>query len=207
MIFSNSFKMVVIICIVPILVFAAVKKMEFNERLPILGTKPALDLKIYKEQFRDHKGNKKSFDNYRGKIMLINFFFTSCPSICLTMTQNLTSAAKKFEMDATVRMLSFTVDPVRDSSERLSHYAKRFNADFKQWDFLTGEKSVIYRIARQNFHVTATEGDGGPNDFIHTDKVILIDQNGFIRGYYEGTSKEAIDELIKDVIRLKHENI
>ena len=80
------------------------------------------------------------------------------------------------------------------------------NAVYPRWDFLTGDKKAIYKMARKEFFVTATEGDGGPDDFIHTDKIILVDKQDSIRGYYDGTSETEVLQLIKDVKKLKHEN-
>ena len=205
-VFNKTNRLVLLICTIPILVFSAVHKIEDYNSLPSYTNKVPLNFKTDGFQFQDQHGFTKSFKGYKNKIIIVDFFFTSCTSICLKMTQNLITPAEKFKNDTIIQMLSFTVDPKRDSSERLNHYAKTMKAEYSNWDFLTGNKQMIYRMARQNFSVTASEGDGGPDDFIHTDKVILVDRHGAIREYYEGTSKTSIDQLIKDVIKLKHES-
>ena len=101
--------------------------------------------------------------------------------------------------------LSFTVDPSSDSSKKLLTYSEHMEATNSNWDFLTGDKITIYRLARKQFSVTATDGDGGPEDFIHSDKVILMDKQRAIRGYYDGTNESEVKQLIMDIRILKNE--
>ncbi len=151
----------------------------------------------------DQKGQKQTLNNFKGKIMVVDFFFTYCPSICPKMSRNLQDVQNKFLNDDQVAIVSYTVDPERDNVERLAEYAKNYNSKPGQWFFLTGNKSSIYRLARKGYFITAQDGDGGSDDFIHSEKLVLVDQQKRIRGYYDGTDKAAIKQLVYDINRLK----
>jgi protein SCO1/2 len=99
---------------------------------------------------------------------------------------------------------SFSVDPTRDSVERLKTYANQFGIG-GNWNLLTGNKTDIYRLARKSFSVVATDGDGGDQDFIHTEKLVLIDKQKCIRGYYSGTADSDVQQLITDIKKLQNE--
>lgn len=103
-------------------------------------------------------------------------------------------------------LVSFTVDPQRDSIQQLKSYATRMGLNTNHWDLLTGDKKEIYRLARKSFLVVAADGDGGADDFIHSDKLVLIDRRLQIRGFYDGTENEDIKQLLIDINKLKHEN-
>ena len=100
---------------------------------------------------------------------------------------------------------SFTVDPVSDSISVLQNYAMKYGVSADQWQLLTGDKKQIYRLARNSFRVVATDGDGGPGDFIHSEKLILLDKEQRIRGYYDGTSQKEVNKLIRDIKKLRNE--
>lgn len=103
-----------------------------------------------------------------------------------------------------LQLVSITVDPERDNASRLNAYAK--NMDIKgNWQLLTGEKKQIYKLARNSFKVVATDGDGGPDDFIHSELLVLIDKEKRIRGYYNGTLPDEVETLLKDMERLRRE--
>jgi protein SCO1 len=201
---KNSFSWLFVAAIVglPLTVFAVVKWYENNfQRLPVLGpqNQPAIAYKM-QNQF----GATVTEANARGKIAVTEFFFTHCPSICPKMTRNMKRVQQAYSNDEGVIINSFSVDPVRDSVERLQAYATQFNITGR-WNLLTGDKKEIYRLARKRFFVDATDGDGGPGDFIHSDKFILTDGEGRIRGYYNGTNETEVEQLIKDIARLKKE--
>jgi len=108
-----------------------------------------------------------------------------------------------FPDDGQVRMVSLTVDPNHDMPAKLKRYAENKNINLKQWQLGTGDKANLYRFARNGLFITADDGDGGANDFIHSDKIVLIDRENHIRGYYDGTDNDEITRLIKDIRRLK----
>ena len=122
------------------------------------------------------------------------------------MTANLKKVQAAFAGKKDLLIVSFSVDPERDSVAQLKKFAQRFNIDESNWQLLTGSKQEIYRLARKSFQVVATDGDGGDNDFIHSDQLILIDTKKRIRGYYEGTEGKETAQLIKDIKKLEHEN-
>ncbi|RAJ75423.1 protein SCO1/2 [Chitinophaga dinghuensis] len=151
-------------------------------------------------QMTNQLGEKVSLKNMEGKILVVDFFFTSCPSICPTLTKNLRMLQSAYtKNDTLLQILSFSVDPVRDSVDRLRKYAYDYKVNPDNWWLLTGDKKEIYDLARHEFFVSVTEGDGGPDDFVHTEKIVLIDKNRHIRGYYNGLDSNDIKRLATDV--------
>lgn len=135
-----------------------------------------------------------------GKISVVQLFFTSCEGICPVISGNMTSVQKAFAGNENVRMFSLSVDPGRDSVSALHAYSKRFKCDSVQWNLLTGDKKVIYDYVRYQLRLPAIEeGDGGEEDFIHSDYITLIDREGIIRGYYTGTDTAQVRLLIEDI--------
>jgi len=120
------------------------------------------------------------------------------------MTAGLKTVQDKFQNDPFFLINSFSIDPERDSVKRLAQYASRFQID-GNWNLLTGKKELIYKLARKVYMVDASEGDGGDQDFIHSDKLVLVDQLGRIRGFYNGTDASQLEQLFKDISRLKKE--
>ncbi|HQD13415.1 MAG TPA: SCO family protein, partial [Chitinophagales bacterium] len=98
-----------------------------------------------------------------------------------------------------VLILSYTVDPETDSVPRLFDYAVEKDVNSKMWHLLTGDKKEIYKLARNGYFITAMQGDGGPNDFIHDQKFVLLDKEGRIRGYYDGTNDQSVDRMMDDI--------
>ena len=138
------------------------------------------------------------------KIVIIDFFFTHCPFICPKMTESLKRVQAEFGQQG-ILINSFSIDPQRDNPARLKWYAQKFSINTGNWHLLTGDKKDIYKLARNGFMIVATDGDGGPEDFIHSEKLVLIDKQKRIRGYYNGTSDADINKLIQDIKKLKHE--
>ena len=138
--------------------------------------------------------NEKSVEN---KVTLVEFFFTSCPSICPRMNENLKEVYKKFKPDTGFVILSHTVDPERDSVSVLKKYAQRYSADAPGWQFLTGDKNALYQAASRDYLLAAV--DSGNSNFIHTQYVALLDRQRRIRGFYDGTNKESVSKLASDI--------
>lgn len=148
-------------------------------------------------------GQQVSLKDMEGKVLLVDFFFTSCPSICPTLTANLRKIQDAYvKNDTLLQILSFTVDPTRDTVDRLREYGYKYKINPDNWWMLTGEKKTIYDLARHQFFVSVTEGNGGPDDFIHTEKLVLIDKNRHIRGYYDGLDSNAIKQVANDIATL-----
>ena len=144
-------------------------------------------------------------DSLKGKIYVADFFFTTCKTICPVMTTQMQRVYRQYKNDASIAFVSHTVDPDYDTPSVLSQYAKQNNANAGRWYFLTGDKKQIYDLARNSYFVDATEGDGGPDDFVHTQNFALVDKSMHLRGYYDGTDSLEINKLIKDIEVLKGE--
>ena len=143
----------------------------------------------------------------KNKIVVADFFFVSCGSICPIMTKNLEKVHQFYQKNENIMILSHTVWPEMDSVSVLFNYAENHNANHDTWRFLTGDKKELYRLARNDYLVVPDVNDpnyqhGGEADFIHTENVVLVDQLQRIRGYYDGTSEEDIKRLINDIARL-----
>lgn len=191
----------------PLLIYATVNWVETRERLPVFGEsgsgrRPSVE----SFNLRDQDGQVVTRADWTGKIVVINFFFTRCPVVCPKMMGQLARVQAAYTGDEAVKLYSFTVDPLADSLPRLKAYAAHFGINNGQWKLLTGDKPVIYRLARRSFFLTATDGDGGPLDFLHSDKLVLLDREGRIRGYYTGTDPQEAVQLIADIKKLKDEN-
>jgi len=150
-------------------------------------------------KFLAHTGDSISNETFKDKIFVADFFLTNCPGICPKMSSQLRRVQAEFREDDDLCILSHTVDPERDDKETLATYARMFEADDEKWFFVTGEKPILYEQARKGYFITATEGDGGPEDFVHSEKLVLVDKNQIIRGYYDGTDSTDVNQLMIDI--------
>ncbi|WP_339626613.1 SCO family protein [uncultured Maribacter sp.] len=138
-------------------------------------------------------------EDYKDKIYIADFFFTTCPTICPIMTKNMADIQKEIIGDDDVLLLSHSVTPEIDSVAQLKKYAVEKGVDDSKWNLLTGDKKQIYDLARKSYLAVKTDGDGGPFDMIHTENFILVDKQKRIRGFYDGTNKEDIKQLLIDL--------
>ncbi len=139
---------------------------------------------------------EKDFDN---KIYVADFFFATCPSICPIMSANIADLQEKFSNRPEVMFLSHSVTPDIDSVAALAEYGERYGANPEVWMLTTGDKKEIYRLARKSYFAVLDEGDGGVQDFIHTENFILVDTKKRIRGYYDGTSPTDMERLAEEI--------
>ena len=149
----------------------------------------------------NHLGDSIQLEDVLGDVIIVDFFFTRCATICPIMTSNLTKVRDELDLEMGWRILSHSVTPEADSASVLNAYAKRMDAEHENWWFLTGEKKEIYRLARRSYFACYDEargGDGGMQDFVHTENVVLVDQKGRLRGFYDGTSELSMNQLIED---------
>lgn len=149
----------------------------------------------------------KSFStvSYNGKVSLTDFFFANCQGICPRMTSQMTRVQEVFRNNPDFKMVSYTVDPERDTAAFLQQYAMAFKADTAQWKFVTGPKKSLYDLARYGYFLPVEPGNGDSEDFIHSDQFVLVDRKSHIRGYYNGTDSTAVDSLIVDIKVLLNE--
>ena len=137
------------------------------------------------------------------KIVVVNFFFTTCPTICPKLSGNMKMLQRAFKKnDTTVHLVSITVDPKKDSFQALRTYSEQYDADHDHWWFLTGDRSKIYNYARNELRVVMGEGGAGVEDFIHTQKLVLLDKDRHIRGYYDGLDTVELRRCADDIIWL-----
>jgi len=147
----------------------------------------------------NQNGDTITQEDYRDKIYVADFFFTTCPTICPVMTENMGYLQEQIMDDPEVLLLSHSVTPVIDSVPRLKEYALEKGVVDAKWNLVTGDKKQIYELARKSYLAVKTDGDGGPFDMIHTENFILVDKQRRIRGTYDGTKKEDMDRLLEDL--------
>ena len=151
----------------------------------------------------NQNGDTITQNTYANKIYVADFFFTTCPSICPVMTANLAEVQDEFKDDNEVLLLSHSVTPEIDSVAQLKKYAVEKGVIDQKWNLVTGDKKQIYELARKSYLAVMDDGDGGAYDMIHTENFMLIDKERRIRGYYDGTNKEEVEKLIRDIEILK----
>jgi protein SCO1/2 len=161
----------------------------------------------------NQEGRQVSLDDLQGKIIVADFFFTRCPTICPGMTMNMKKLAEAVHSgkrvgDRTnkqVHFISFSIDPERDSVPELKAWADRFQINPEQWWLLTGDKKLIYDLALEEMKLGLVDGEGVDTSFIHSDRFVLIDSNRNVRGYYSGLDTVAIAQLANDMVMLTRE--
>ncbi len=158
-------------------------------------------------------GKKINLDDIKGKIIVIDFFFTRCPSICPTLTKNMYKLQQSFKNPSgknvadtmIVQFLSFSVDPERDSVPVLKIYADKYNVDHESWWMLTGNKKIIYDFGINELKLGMVDGEGVDTSFIHTEKFVLLDKEHIVRGYYNGLDTTSLAYLAEDIGKLMME--
>ncbi|REJ64246.1 MAG: SCO family protein [Bacteroidetes bacterium] len=148
----------------------------------------------------DQWGNKADSSLLQGKIYVADFFFTTCPTICIDMGANFQRIQETYKDEDRFHLVSHTVMPEIDTVEVMHAYGERMGAIKGKWHLLTGEKRELYRMARREYFAVMEQGTSfDEHDFIHTENVILVDEKKRIRGFYDGTSDLDIDRLIGDI--------
>ena len=153
----------------------------------------------------NQNGEKVTAKTFEDKIYVTDFFFTRCGTICPIMTSNMEVVQKEFLNDPEILLLSHSVTPTMDSVSVLKDYADAKGVLSNKWHLVTGTKKEIYKLARKSYFAVLDEGDGGDQDFIHTEQFVLIDKKKRIRGYYDGTDLKDVQRLISDVRVLQQE--
>lgn len=207
-----------------LIVFSVIGIMVFyqitfvDKTLPVYSpsdVNPRLVDKSLRHQKKNHKvadfklinqnGKTITQKEYQGKIYIADFFFTRCQTICIAMAYNMSELQEKYKNDKDIMFLSHSVTPVMDSVSVLKEYAERKGVIDGKWNVTTGSKKHIYELARKSYFAVLDEGDGGEQDFIHTEQFVLVDKERRIRGYYDGTDKEDMQKLQDDIVLLKSE--
>lgn len=153
----------------------------------------------------NQNGETITQDAYKDKIYVADFFFTTCPTICIAMTDHMLQIQNEIINDEEVMLLSHSVTPEIDSVAQLKKYALEKGVIDRKWNLVTGDKKDIYELARKSYLAVLDDGDGGKFDMIHTENFMLIDKKRQIRGFYDGTNPEDIKLLLEDIKTLKAE--
>lgn len=132
----------------------------------------------------------------RGKVWITNFIFTSCAGACPRMTARMAGLQK--EIPPEIHLVSMTVDPARDTPPVLALYAAQHNADPARWHFLTGPAAVLHPLIQRGFRLSVAEGGGPEEPILHSQRFVLVDRAGQIRGYYDSTDPQAMERLVHD---------
>lgn len=161
--------------------------------LPVLGKAPA--------QFRFLNQDSQIVNSamLQGKVWVADFFFTSCPTICPRMSGQMARLRDTFALEDQVVLLSHSIDPEHDKPYVLKAYAERLGGTAGgRWHLLTGEKDSIYALAEE-YSISVAVDEKAPGGFIHSGAFVLVDQEGRIRGFYDGTRESDVDRLIADI--------
>ena len=139
-----------------------------------------------------------------GKIWIADFIYTTCPGPCPMISTRMSELQKPLEK-TDVHLISFSVDPEKDTPEVLRGYAEKLHAEPKRWDFLTGPKSAIYSLSRNGLKLAVSDGSDEAGIPVHSTRLVLVDRHGEIRGYYEATEADAVTKLLADTSHLLRE--
>ena len=155
-------------------------------------------------KFINQEGDTITEQTFAGKIYVTDFFFTICPGICPKMTANMRVLQEAFLEDEDVLLLSHSVTPQIDSVPTLKRYAENKGIISGKWHLVTGNRDAIYKMGRMEYFVEENLGQAkSPDEFLHTENFVLIDQDRHIRGIYNGLNKSSVNQLIADIKTLK----
>ncbi len=203
LIFSAAAVYMFYVILKPIEVLPIYQPAEVNEKLvdsSIIHV--AKYHKISDFKLTNQNGKEITQANYKDKIYVADFFFTTCQDICPVMTKNMYQLQEELKNDNEILLLSHTVIPEVDTVEQLKEYAIENNVDDSKWNLVTGDKKQIYELARKSY-LAVEDSNFNEFDMIHTENFMLIDKEKQIRGFYDGTNSEEINRLLKDIEILK----
>ena len=177
--------------------------------LPILGERYVDDNQdtVYHSiadfAFVNQVGDTIRKEDMVGKIYVADFFFTTCPTICPVMKKEMLRVYEQFKGDPNFRILSHSIDPSHDTQAVLKDYADKLGVpDAATWNFLTGDQEKIFEIGQTSYLTTTMADDMEPGGFLHSGAFLLVDQQGRIRGVYDGTKTDQVDRLLADILKL-----
>ena len=217
--FKKSVPMLAIMAVFSvIMIYAIYTLLTPEKKLPVFNpadVNPKLVDQSVKHIRRNHRvsefslinqnGDTITQEDYNDKIYVADFFFTRCMTICPIMTNNMGKIQEAFKNDDSIMFLSHSVTPGIDSVSVLRDYADKKGVIDRKWNITTGNKKHIYELARKSYFAVLEDGDGGIQDFIHTENFILVDKKRRIRGFYDGTNNEDMERLILDIKLLQNE--
>ncbi|MDA8971269.1 SCO family protein [Flavobacteriaceae bacterium] len=178
---------------------------DTSKKLLALQEVPAFD-------FINQDSQAITNDFYKGKVYVVEFFFSSCTTICPIMNRNMLQVSQEFASQENFGIASISIDPSFDTPQVLKAYASRYKATHPNWNFLTGDKDTIHKLSNEGFKLFAAQDKDEIDGFSHSGLFALIDQNGVVRSrkdkhgnplfYYNGLEQESIDMLIQDIKKL-----
>lgn len=166
-----------------------------EKELAVFGDLPHFEL-------TERTGAKVSDATLHGKVWVAGFIFTHCDGQCPLISKEMQRIEKRLRAKDKFRLVSISVDPENDTPAELAQYAAKWQADPYQWLFLTGDRDDISSLVQKGFRLAAVGGALGEGDIIHSDKLVLVDGVGRIRGYYDGTDDKEVDHLLRDTTAL-----
>ena len=182
------------------IVVANIKSFVYQPRETSESVSPLSRMAVHHQlpdfNLTNQRGHAMSLSDLSGKVWVADFIFTSCPTICPPMTDEMVRLQNEFASESELRFVSFSVDPERDTPAVLSRYADDFGVDGSRWAFLTGEKTSIYQLAHDGFNL-ATGHQG--SEILHSTRFVLVDRQGKVRGYYDSRSKANLQRLRRDI--------
>ena len=189
-----------------IMSFSLVTFFACSESEPVGFTGPSeivdgdtLRFKIPAFEFYNQDSVLTTNQAFEGKIYVMAFFFSSCPGVCPVITGNLTAVHQAFKDNEKVRLASISIDPTYDNCERLRTYAEGFDIDTKHWFFLKKDEAYTHDFMQKRLYQSVVKDPNAPGGFDHSSRVLLIDEQGRLRKFYEGTDKKEIKQLIEDI--------
>ncbi len=188
-----------------IIIFTIISCNNHQKELPFLGVhtyqnNDTVYFTLPEYKFTRQDSTIFGSEQLKGKPYIAFFFFTSCPSVCPRMTQS----AKRIQNSLNnyldkFNIVSFSIDPDRDSLPKLRNFAKKYDADLHNWHFLRGDEQKINDIGKKGFYLGISKDKNEPGGYLHSEKMILVDKDGHLRGYYSGTDAGEVKELIHDL--------
>jgi protein SCO1/2 len=183
-----------------------------GKSLPVIGKKRVVEKQVNGKtvkdtvqhripsfRFIDQDSTVVTEDTFDGSIYVADFFFTSCPTICPTMTENMHKVYKAFKDNDQIMFLSHTVDPKRDTPATLKNYANKLEVSSDKWKFVTGPMDSIYKVGKKGYLASMQEDDSAPGGFLHSGQFFLVDKQKRIRGIYRGTKDKSVEKLKQDI--------
>ncbi|MFK8101428.1 MAG: SCO family protein [Saprospiraceae bacterium] len=177
--------------------------------LPILGERDyengdTIYHQVPDFSFVNQDSNTVNNETFNDKVYVVDFFFTSCPTICPKVKQQMLRVHDRFKSNDKVYLLSHSIDTKRDTVGKLKKYANALDVKSDKWHFVTGDKDKIYDMA-DNYFIAAQEDPEAPEGFDHSGRLILVDRERHIRAFCEGTDPESVDKFMLDIDKLLNE--
>ncbi|WP_207533436.1 SCO family protein [Desertivirga arenae] len=204
--------------IIPFVVLLSACQSGSDNKLPILGNREAVEKTVdgktvvdtvYQTiphfSFLNQDSVALTDKDFDGKIYVADFFFTSCPSICPVMHRNMLKVFEEFKGNEEVGLLSHTIDYKYDTPSKLKAYAQKLGVYGKQWQFAWGERDVVYPLAEKNYLVAVNQDKDAPGGYVHQGWFILVDKEKRLRGAYDGTKPDQVEQMIRDMNTLLKE--